>query len=82
MLSELPTLKQDYVREVSGLATAEVIVYTKKDMGRIEANERRAAERQAPRNRRHRKATKRPIPSSNGRYTINEKKRRAFSVWV
>ena len=46
--AELPTLKQDYVREVGRLATAEVIEYTKKDMERIEANERRAAERQTP----------------------------------
>ena len=44
----VPALRQNYIREVSGLAAAEVIDYTKKDMERIEANERRAAERQIP----------------------------------
>ena len=44
----VPVLRQNYIREVSGLAAAEVIEYTKKDMERIEANERRAAERQQP----------------------------------
>lgn len=44
----IPPLQQEYIREVSGLAAAEVIEYTKRDMERIEANERRAAERQTP----------------------------------
>jgi len=45
---ELPPLQTEYGREISRIATAEVIEYTKKDMERIEANERRAAERQQP----------------------------------
>ena len=45
---ELPPLRTEYGREISRIATAEVIEYTKKDMERIEANERRAAERQQP----------------------------------
>ena len=44
----VPELRQNYIREISGLAAAEVIEYTKKDMERIEANERRATERQQP----------------------------------
>lgn len=45
---ELPPLQKEYGREVSRIATAEVIEYTKKDMERIEVNERRVAERQQP----------------------------------
>ena len=45
---ELPPLQTEYGREISRIATAEVIEYTKKDMERIEANERRAVERQQP----------------------------------
>ena len=49
---ELPELKKQHGREVSRLATAEVIEYTKKDMERIIGNERRAAERQQPQKKR------------------------------
>ena len=42
----IPPLQEEYRKEVSGLATAEVIEYTKKDMERIEANEWWAAEHQ------------------------------------
>jgi len=49
---ELPPLQTEYGREISRIATAEVIEYTKKDLERIEANERRAAERQQPQRKR------------------------------
>ena len=45
---ELPPLQTEYGREISRIATAEVIEYTKKDMERIETNERKVAERQQP----------------------------------
>ena len=43
---EIPKLQKEYAEEVSGLATAEVIQYTKKDMERIEANESRRQSRE------------------------------------
>ena len=49
---ELPPLQKEYGREISRIATAEVIEYTKKDMERIEVNERSAAERQQPHRKR------------------------------
>ena len=49
---ELPPLQTEYGREISRIATAEVIEYTKKDMERIETNERKAAERQQPQRKR------------------------------
>ena len=54
---ELSPLQTEYGREISRIATAEVIEYTKKDMERIEANERRAAERQIPRRRKDQEIT-------------------------
>ena len=41
----IPKLREEYNREVIGLATAEVIDWTRRDMERIEANERREQER-------------------------------------
>ena len=48
----MKALASEYAEEVGGLATAEVIEYTKKDMERIAENERRAAERQTPQRKR------------------------------